>query len=123
MSSIGQEKFLILKQIKIIVLKCDTLLLNIPKADLDYKFKLRDSLENAYKLVVRMNYTENKNDFDKLYTKLLAEISYYNFALEIIYDKKYINSKNLNDLVKHVNDFNKMLYVWHQNKMEIENAS
>ena len=44
----SNENFLILKSIKNIILKCDTLLVNIPKNDLDYKFKLRDSFEISY---------------------------------------------------------------------------
>lgn len=118
MFDLSGEKFLLLKSIKSILVKCDTLLLNIPKSDLDYKFRLRDSLEKAYKLIVTMNHTKNEKDFTKLHAALCAEVSYINFSLEIIYDKKYINSKNLNDLFKYINEFNKMLFSWYNKKIE-----
>ena len=70
-----------------------------------------------------MNYTDDKNDFNRLYSKLNAEISYINFSLEIIYRKKHINKKNLNNLFHYITEFNKMLYKWHLNKVGVFDGS
>lgn len=121
MLDLNNEKFLLLRSIKLISIKCDTYLENIPKSDYDYKLRIRSSIENMYKLLIQMNYIENEIEFEKLNAKLKAEISYFDFSLGIIYDKKYINQKNLSNLMYNVNEFNKMLFKWHSNKMENKN--
>lgn len=113
---VENEKFKIIIKFKEVINLIDLYIENIPKKDIQYKNEVRSYSLKCFNDIVYMN---NINDVSKLVSKraaYCANISTLSLLLEVIYDKRYINEKNLEKYSYKVNEINKMMYAWIESK-------
>lgn len=109
------NKFKILRDIKIFILELESLLKVFPKKDIFTKNMVyRDSLD-ILELILKANY-ETRPDIKKTYQiDAIAKINKVDFYLERAFILKYINEKQSLKASNRLKELNKMIYTWSQN--------
>ena len=102
----NNDKFLIIKNIKIFILSLEKLLITFPKKDMFSKNMVYQDALDILELVTKANY-ENRIDYKKTFQiEALSKINKIDFYLE----RQCINA--ISDLEK----INKMIYAWCKNE-------
>ena len=106
--------FIIASKCKTLYLKLNKVSLNIAKNDSFLKNIINNSCNELLKYVYLENYdNDNLNNY---FINIKTNISLIDFYLELLYKRKYIGDKDLENLSYLLLEINKMVTVWHRNK-------
>ena len=106
------DKFLIVKYLKIFILNLDDMIINLPRKELYMKDKLLDtSLEILYS-IYEANYINDKTLKKQKQIKILSQIHLLDFYIERLYEKKYISEKICLKKSNELSKISKMVYKW-----------
>ena len=94
----NNDKFLIIKNIKIFILSLEKLLITFPKKDMFSKNMVYQDALDILELVTKANY-ENRIDYKKTFQiEALSKINKIDFYLERAYKFRYISVKMKNSI-------------------------
>lgn len=104
-----QDKFYIVNLEKKLINDLDKYLTNFPHKEIELKREIMNTAYQMLKITYEANTTYNMNKRNDLQDKVVANIKYLDYLINICYDKKIINSKkylrfgeNLSYLLKYV---------------------
>lgn len=109
---IKNEKFLIIKSIKIYILSLEKLLINFPKKDIFTRNMVYQDALDLLELVYKANYESRKEIKQNYQIGALAKVNRIDFYLERAYRFGYISEKQCINVTKRLEELNKMLYRW-----------
>ncbi len=112
----NNDKFLIIKNIKIFILSLEKLLITFPKKDMFSKNMVYQDALDILELVTKANY-ENRIDYKKTYQiEALSKINKIDFYLERAYKLRYISERQCINAISDLEKINKMIYTWCKNE-------
>ena len=88
-----QEKFIVVNLAKELIVKVDKYLVNFPKKDLELLKAIRETANGILLDVYIANSSTNLEKRKDIQEGIVAKIKYLDFLINLIYDKKVINSK------------------------------
>lgn len=105
-----KEKFIVVNLVKDMIVNIDKYFINFPKKDMELKNSLKNVSNSILLDVYTANTTTNIEKRIDLQESVIAKIKYLDFLVNLIYDKKIINSKrylkfgeDLEYILKYVN--------------------
>lgn len=107
MFKINNNVFKILQKYKSFLLDLDNTLENIPRKDMFYKDKIKETGLVLLELILEASYSEK----EKCFSEIKAKISLIDFELERLTIKKYISLKSL-EIGLQLVEINKMVTGW-----------
>ncbi len=108
----GNEKFLIIKNIKSFILGLEKIIITFPKKDIITRNMIYKDALYLLEIVEKANY-DNRSEYRKSFQiEALAKINLLDFYLERAYKFKYINEKQLLNKSNELLKINKMIYSW-----------
>ena len=112
----NNDKFLIIKNIKIFILSLEKLLITFPKKDMFSKNMVYQDALDILELVTKANY-ENRIDYKKTYQiEALSKINKIDFYLERAYKFRYISERQCINAISDLEKINKMINTWCKNE-------
>ena len=102
------DKFIIIKKIKIFIINLNDILINYPRKELILKNRIINTSYDILELINICNLDNKKDNFNIL----LSKIFMLDFYLEISYKNKYINEKICNKKSLELESIRKMIYGW-----------
>lgn len=108
MFKINNNDFKILQKYKLFLIDLDNALENIPRKDMFYRDKIKETVLTLLDLILVASYSDKQDYF----SKIKARISLIDFELERLTIKKYISLKVLEKLGLQLVEINKMVTGW-----------
>lgn len=108
MFKINNNDFKILQKYKSFLIDLDNVLENIPRKDMFYKDKIKETGLALLDLILVASYSDKQEYF----SEIKAKISLIDFELERLTIKKYISLKSLEKIGLQLVEINKMVTGW-----------
>ena len=102
------DKFLVMKRMKIFIINLNSILINYPRNELVLKNRIINTSYDILELISICNLDNKKENFNIL----LSKIFMLDFYLEVSYKNKYINEKICNSKSLELERIKKMIYGW-----------
>ena len=107
-----EEKFKVINFVREMIVLIDTELDNFPKKDIEIKNRLRNSTYDLLELVYFANTAADVEVRKNLLEQAISKMKVIDFLVNLIYDKKIINSKKYYKLGQKSDDIVKYLIGW-----------
>ena len=117
MFKINNNDFKILVKYKEFIGNIDNLLDNVPRRDMYYKDKLRETLDRLLKYILKSSYDVNKDNLNNNYVEIKSYIALIDFMLDRLHSKKYLSEKMLYKIGNDLIEINKMVTGWMNGKL------
>ena len=102
------DKFIIMKRMKIFIINLNNILINYPRKELILKNRIINTSYDILELINICNLDNKKDNFNIL----LSKIFMLDFYLEISYYYKYISESVCNKKALELESIRKMIYGW-----------
>lgn len=109
-----KDKFYIINLIKNLINDFDKYLINFPNKDIELKREIFTTSYNMLKITYEANTTYNINKRIDIIDKIISNIKYIDYLINICYDKKIINSKKYLRFGNNLDYLLKYVLVWHK---------
>lgn len=86
-------KFVVINEIRELIVKVDKYLVNFPKKEIEIKQEISKSSKEMLLLAYEANSSDNIEHRKTLQEKIIARIKYIDFLINLCYDKQIINAK------------------------------
>ena len=88
-----KEKFVVINEIRELIVKVDKYLVNFPKKEIEIKQEISKSSKEMLLLAYEANSSDNIEHRKTLQEKIIARIKYIDFLINLCYAKQIINAK------------------------------
>ncbi len=112
MFNILNNDFKLLSKYKKFLLDIDGLLENVPRKDLFYKDKIKETGLELLDNILKASYDEDKS---KYFVLAKSNMALLDFEIERLHDKGYISEKAMNSVGLKLVEINRMLTAWINN--------
>lgn len=109
-----KEKFVVIENIRQLIVNVDKYLVNFPKKDIELKQQISTTSKEMLLLAYEANASDNKEKRRDLQEKLISRLKYIDFLINLCYDKEIINGKrylkfgeNIDYILKYTNGWRK----------------
>lgn len=104
------NKFILLQKSEITFAYFNRLLPNLPKKESNLKRHIEDTQYGIIKLIISYNIQNTNLLKKKCINKVLGEFSFYDYLINEVYHKKYINKHQLECLCNMIIEIRKISY-------------
>lgn len=108
------NKFNIINLEKQLIKDLDKYLTNFPHQEIELKKEIMHTSYELLKITYEANTTYNKNKRNNLQDKIIANIKYLDYLINLCYDKQIINSKKYLKFGESLNYVLKYVISWHK---------
>ena len=109
-----KDKFYIINLIKNLINDFDKYLINFPNKDIELKREIFTTSYNMLKITYEANTTYNINKRIDIIDKIISNIKYIDYLINLCYDKKIINSKKYLRFGNNLDYLLKYVLAWHK---------
>ena len=109
-----KEKFVVIENIRQLIVNVDKYLVNFPKKDIELKQQISITSKEMLLIAYEANVSDNKEKRRDLQEKLISRLKYIDFLINLCYDKEIINGKrylkfgeNIDYILKYTNGWRK----------------
>lgn len=112
MFNILNNVFKLLSKSKKFLLDLDDLLENVPRKDLFYKDKIKETGLELLDNILKASYDDDKSMY---FAPVKSSMALLDFEIERLHDKGYISEKTMNSVGIKLVEINRMLTAWIKN--------
>lgn len=111
---IKKEKFVVIEEIRKLIVNIDKYLINFPKKEIEIKQQISIASKEMLLYAYEANSSENSEKRIDLQEKIIARLKYIDFLINLCYEKQIINGKrylkfgeSLDYILKYANGWKK----------------